>query len=384
MAWDTSGDKAVWIPDAISATPVSQGNYDQLVAGGQATPAAGDSTAGVVDAQTVANQKAVEEDAKLHPEKYQDSGWGAFFGALAVAAAPFAIGAMTGTLGEGGLGAFAGTDAAGAAGATGATTGAATTGAATAAGTGAAADMGAGTGLTAGSTIGLAAPAAPTVAGMGGTGLTTAAAGGGTLAAGGVVAPDFAASLLAPGLTGAGTAGLISGAMNPASQNYSILGAPDTPAAAATPTTTAAGGNQAAAQLGAKLSAGDLGDLGGIGGAAGSDVAAATITGDVASGGLLTQALAWAKANPQLATGIVTTLGGLLKGIGDAQSASDLLDKQLALKEALQQWQRQFVQSGSYWDAKINMRPAASKKPLTRPGGAPVYGQGGLISQAMQ
>lgn len=41
-----------------------------------------------------------------YKSSHSDSGWGSFLGALGVAAAPFALGAMTGTLGEGGLGAF--------------------------------------------------------------------------------------------------------------------------------------------------------------------------------------------------------------------------------------------------------------------------------------
>jgi len=39
-----------------------------------------------------------------YSSRHSDSGWGAFFGALGVAAAPFAIGAATGTLGTSGAG----------------------------------------------------------------------------------------------------------------------------------------------------------------------------------------------------------------------------------------------------------------------------------------
>jgi len=116
---------------------------------------------------------------------------------LAVAAAPFAIGAMTGNLGSGGLGAFTGTAAP-----TAATASAAPTVA------GAAAPAAAsGTGLIPGSTVGLTAPAAPSLASMGGgIGVTAPAYGGGTLAAGGVVPADFGASMLAPSLTAGGAA----------------------------------------------------------------------------------------------------------------------------------------------------------------------------------
>jgi len=316
-----------------------------------------------------------------HPDRSFASGiTGAFLPALAVAAAPFAIGALTGAS----AGEAAGAGAAG----------------------GAAADAGA---MDAAIT-GMSVPGAGLGSGLGTAGATGAAVGTEAAATGAADAGAMDAAITGMSVPGAGlgeglgtgatvSGGLINGAMGPnaaSAPSDSFLGASDTPTAAMTPAAAAAPtGNSVAAQMGNALSAGDVGAAesafngmsvpgAGLGGGLGTGATfVAGITGDAETGGPLSDFLNWAHNNKELATGLVTTLGGLLKGIGDAQSAQDLADYQLKLKEALQQWQRQFVQSGSYWDAKIGFRAPAKTRALTRPGGAQVYRPSGLIADAM-
>ncbi len=148
----------------------------------------------------------------------------------------------------------------------------------------------------------------------------------------------------------------------------------------ATPGLDVAGvGGLSATQLGSALSSGTLGDL-----AAGADPAAlVNVTGSQDSAGMLSKFLNWAKdpKNGQLAAAMVQTVGGLLKGIGTAANQRDMAQYQQQLAEQLAQWQRSFTQSGDYWGAKVGISP--SGRALTRPSGAPVYGSGGLISNAL-
>lgn len=112
------------------------------------------------------------------------------------------------------------------------------------------------------------------------------------------------------------------------------------------------------------------------------------------SQGLIQNMLDWAKANPTLAVGSAGLGLSAVKGAGDyfaqkdaakrkTESEKELLDKKAEEEMRLAEFRRQFVQGGSYYNAKIPFS-ANSAKPLLRPDGTPVYNQnGGLISTAM-
>lgn len=86
----------------------------------------------------------------------------------------------------------------------------------------------------------------------------------------------------------------------------------------------------------------------------------------------------------QFNASLVQMLGGLLGGIGQAQSQRDLLNFNNQLGEQLQQWGRNFVQSGDFWGASVPMSAPATPRALTRMNGNPVYAKsGGLISNAI-
>lgn len=98
--------------------------------------------------------------------------------------------------------------------------------------------------------------------------------------------------------------------------------------------------------------------------------------------GLLDSTLDWANKNPFVAGAGLQVAGGLLKGVGDNQTAKDIQERKIqgekelqaqktAQQLALEEERRKKIQAGSYFDAKIPFRP--SGQPLRRPDGSLVY-----------
>ena len=122
-----------------------------------------------------------------------------------------------------------------------------------------------------------------------------------------------------------------------------------------------------------------------------TEAATKTATG---SKGLIDSVIQWGKENQGLASGLLQAGGGLLKGIGDRSTALEIADKKAASDSALlsQKTQEQInlenakrglIQSGSYFDAKLPVKPGANV--LRRPDGSLVYTPGtGLIANAMR
>lgn len=93
--------------------------------------------------------------------------------------------------------------------------------------------------------------------------------------------------------------------------------------------------------------------------------------------------------NKQLATAGVMAGGGLIAGAMNNQAANERLDKTAAYNSSLQSQKvtdqanldatkRAAIQGGSYFDAKVNMRPGS--RVLRRPDGSFVYATPGLIA----
>ena len=102
----------------------------------------------------------------------------------------------------------------------------------------------------------------------------------------------------------------------------------------------------------------------------------------------------FANKYPALATagilGGVQTIGGVIEGIGASQRQEDqqaheraLLEQKIEDQKELEEWKRQFTQSGSFFDAKPGFRPAANRQ-LRRPDGTPVFSPGGMIAGTMR
>lgn len=91
------------------------------------------------------------------------------------------------------------------------------------------------------------------------------------------------------------------------------------------------------------------------------------------NGGIISSAMKYAKDNPLLALGALNLAGGVVKGIGQSQLQKDLMERQYAQEVGLQEWKRRFTQGGSYFDANVNVKPAANKT-LRRSDGTPVHG----------
>lgn len=98
--------------------------------------------------------------------------------------------------------------------------------------------------------------------------------------------------------------------------------------------------------------------------------------------GLLESSLDWANKNPFVAGMGLQIGGGLLKGIGDNQTAKEVTERKIegekelqaqktAEQLALEEERRKKIQSGSYFDAKVPIKP--SGQPLRRPDGSLVY-----------
>ena len=109
-------------------------------------------------------------------------------------------------------------------------------------------------------------------------------------------------------------------------------------------------------------------------------------------GGIINSILNWGKNNQGLASGLINVVGGALKGMGDRETALEMTDRKIAGDMALldrrtqeqielDNAKRAAVQSGSYFDAKTNIRPGDNV--LRRPDGSLVYGGGGLINSQM-
>lgn len=155
---------------------------------------------------------------------------------------------------------------------------------------------------------------------------------------------------------------------------------------------SAAAGGSAAPSSGGSLSQADAeGWLGGGTNAAGQVVGP---TGAPTGGGLINGFMNFAKANPTTALGMMNLGSSVIGGIGNNITQNQLMDKKiqgekemLAQKtleeQKLAEWRRRFIQGGSYFDAKLPFNGGAPAQPLTRPGGAPVYGSGGVINGVM-
>lgn len=110
--------------------------------------------------------------------------------------------------------------------------------------------------------------------------------------------------------------------------------------------------------------------------------------------GVIDSVLDFSNKYPAAALGVTTAgaqlAGGVVAGVGASQRQEDqqqhereLLEQRIQKEKELEEWKRQFTQGGSYFDAKPKIRPGPSKV-LTRPGGTPVYGPGGMISTMMR
>lgn len=106
-----------------------------------------------------------------------------------------------------------------------------------------------------------------------------------------------------------------------------------------------------------------------------------------AGGGLISGAMDWAKANPGLTAGILQVGGGALQGVANRESAKETQEKKIQAEReaalAKLENQRAFVQSGSYFGAKVPFRPGANTA-LRRPDGTAVYSSPGLVAAAMK
>lgn len=107
--------------------------------------------------------------------------------------------------------------------------------------------------------------------------------------------------------------------------------------------------------------------------------------GTVGSQGLLGNLMQWGKANPRLASGLVQGVGSAVGGIGKGVGSYMTEQQALKNKEALAEWQRNFIQSGNAGGpgVTIPMRPSGSRV-LLNSAGQPVYGPNGLIARNMQ
>lgn len=96
----------------------------------------------------------------------------------------------------------------------------------------------------------------------------------------------------------------------------------------------------------------------------------------------LDRSIDFVNKNQGLVSGAMQVGGGLLKGIGDRSTALEIADKRIAADKELinaktqaqidlENAKRGIIQSGSYFDAKVPIRPAG--KVLLRPDGTPVY-----------
>lgn len=126
----------------------------------------------------------------------------------------------------------------------------------------------------------------------------------------------------------------------------------------------------------------------------GADFGVPDLSGLSGSPGIIDSVLGWGKQNPLLASAALQVGGGVLAGIGNNATANEITDKRIAAdkallaqkaeeERALQEWKRQFTQSGSFFDANLPFKPAQNKQ-LRRPDGSLVYGPGGgLIAGQM-
>lgn len=138
--------------------------------------------------------------------------------------------------------------------------------------------------------------------------------------------------------------------------------------------------------------AGMYGGADGLGVGFGAGSPAAVTAG--ASPGIIDSVLQWGSKNPLLASTALQLTGGIIGGIGNNITANDIADKNIQAAKELQEmklqqekelleWKRRFTQEGSYFDARVPIRPGANKQ-LRRPDGTPVYAPGGgLISSQM-
>lgn len=110
---------------------------------------------------------------------------------------------------------------------------------------------------------------------------------------------------------------------------------------------------------------------------------AADISGAGAQKGFLNSAIDWAKENPQLATGLALAGGGVLKGVGDAAAARELLQEKLQQAKELEEWKRRFTQEGSYWTGTLPFSAPRQQVPLRRPDGTLVYAPTGFLNHAI-
>jgi hypothetical protein len=112
-----------------------------------------------------------------------------------------------------------------------------------------------------------------------------------------------------------------------------------------------------------------------------------------ASKGIISGAMDWAKQNPLLGLGALSVGAGVVSGAGTYLAQKDLqedrlhADRELQAQKvedakALEEWKRRFAQSGSYFDARIPIKPRPGAV-LKRPDGSPVY-SGGVISTTMR
>lgn len=112
-----------------------------------------------------------------------------------------------------------------------------------------------------------------------------------------------------------------------------------------------------------------------------------------ASKGVISGAMDFAKENPLLAFGAMSVGAGAVSGVGQYMVQKELQKDRIAAEkemqakkledaQALEEWKRRFTQAGSYFDARIPVRPRPGAV-LRRPDGSPVYGGGGVISSTM-
>src|SRR3990167_164516 len=105
-----------------------------------------------------------------------------------------------------------------------------------------------------------------------------------------------------------------------------------------------------------------------------------------ASPGIIDSVLQFGQKNPALTLGAMSLAGGVAMGVGGYQTAMDLQEQKKKDAQEMEQWKRQFVQGGSYYDANVNMRPGTGVA-TRRSTGAPLHagiGNPGLINSQMK
>lgn len=102
-------------------------------------------------------------------------------------------------------------------------------------------------------------------------------------------------------------------------------------------------------------------------------------------GGLLNSAANWVEKHPVLTVAGLQLGGSVLKGIGDSNRQEnqqsherELFERRIEAARQAEEDKRAAIQSGSYFDPRLRVRPGADRV-LRRPDGTPVYGPRGLL-----